>query len=689
MHLIGNRYRIKSLIGEGGMASVYSAIDEKLDRRVAVKILHPHLGRIPDIRRRFHLEAKSISGIDHPNIIKVFDFSGDESEQLWIVTEILYGVDLSEYVQKFKSNRLHPILAAVVVREICSALEVVHKNGIVHRDIKSENIMMLDAGAIKLMDFGIAKVVANQNTTQTGTFMGSPSYMSVEQIKGVKVDARTDIYSLNVLFYEIATGSLPYMGNSTADVINRIVHGTYKPPIEIRSSLPQDINDLIIWGLHKEKEKRPGSTEEFKNALDRLLADRKIYDTAQSLRTFFRDPHLFFKMVSTKKEGMVTPPMTMGDDHPQRTKVVDKLIRETLASLPQADQAIDDKPQLESRRNKTTKKRVAAKEATRISNPPRQKTRQSSRRRRNQVVSDQNTYYSPKTHFWSIALGVAVVMAMIFGGVILRNKKDDTIRTVGSKTPNVKKVAVPPPSTQVLKKRKPSEPSNRRSTTTKKRTSRPRIAPRNSVNKTRPRASSRPKNQVVMRSAPQGVSEEVRTRPATSRSPRPIESNPPSRVSKPIEINRQGKIRVTTRPAAEIYIDNQLFGTSNDRALMKRGISLKPGSYMISLKRIGYEDVNERIQLGAGQNLSLNFSLKKTVSPVKLMIQTNKLPTYVEIQGVPPSSVRRTMNLLNALGSVELFPGAYRVTATYQGEKIERTINLGTESLTFSARFGP
>ena len=112
MQLIGNRYRIKGLIGEGGMASVYSAIDEKLDRRVAVKILHSHLSKNQDIRQRFHLEAKSIADIDHPNIIKVYDFSGDDSDQLWIVTEILYGVDLSEFVKKYPGNRLEPMVAA-------------------------------------------------------------------------------------------------------------------------------------------------------------------------------------------------------------------------------------------------------------------------------------------------------------------------------------------------------------------------------------------------------------------------------------------------------------------------------------------------------------------------------------------------------------------------------------------------
>ena len=157
------------------MASVYSAIDEKLDRRVAVKILHSHLSKNQDIRQRFHLEAKSIADIDHPNIIKVYDFSGDDSDQLWIVTEILYGVDLSEYVQKFPGNRLEPTIAAIITRQICNALDEVHHNGIVHRDIKPENIMVLDTGLIKLMDFGIAKVAQNQMQPKPGHLWALPA----------------------------------------------------------------------------------------------------------------------------------------------------------------------------------------------------------------------------------------------------------------------------------------------------------------------------------------------------------------------------------------------------------------------------------------------------------------------------------------------------------------------------------
>ena len=173
--LLGGRYRIQEKIGEGGMAFVYLALDEKLGRRVAIKVLHEHMEKNEDIRKRFQMEAQAISSLDHPNIVKIYDFSGDESERLWIVTEVIRGQNLAQIVQKNVNQSLHPVPAACVVREICKALHKAHTTGIVHRDIKPENVMITNEGRVKLMDFGIAKDMQKSNLTLTGTFMGSPA----------------------------------------------------------------------------------------------------------------------------------------------------------------------------------------------------------------------------------------------------------------------------------------------------------------------------------------------------------------------------------------------------------------------------------------------------------------------------------------------------------------------------------
>ena len=283
---IGNRYRLKTLIGEGGMASVYAAVDEKLDRRVAIKILHSHLAKNDDIRQRFHMEAQSISSIDHPNIVKVYDYSGPESKLLWFVSEILYGLDLAAYVKKFKARKAPPLLSFLVASEIAEALISAHTNGIIHRDIKPENVMVLDSGKIKLMDFGIAKIAENANSTQTGTFMGSPSYMSPEQIKGVDVDEGTDIYSLSVVLYELICGTLPYTGSSTADVINKILVGNFKEPTEHVKTLDLKLEDIIVKGLEKKSRDRYRSMSEFKTEINKILEENHLLPSSITLSEY-------------------------------------------------------------------------------------------------------------------------------------------------------------------------------------------------------------------------------------------------------------------------------------------------------------------------------------------------------------------------------------------------------------------
>ena len=223
--ILGNRYRIIDRIGEGGMAYVYVALDEKLRRKVAIKVLHEHMEKNPDIRKRFQLEAQAVSALEHPNIVKIYDFSGEYSERLWIVTEVIRGKNLAQYAQSIGPGWVNPVLSACIVREICKALDKAHEEGIIHRDIKPENIMLTSEGRVKLMDFGIAKDLGKAGMTIEGTFMGSPSYMSPEQIRGRNVDLRSDLYSLSVLFYEIATGRLPVIGTTTHDVVLRIIEG--------------------------------------------------------------------------------------------------------------------------------------------------------------------------------------------------------------------------------------------------------------------------------------------------------------------------------------------------------------------------------------------------------------------------------------------------------------------------------
>ena len=305
--LLGNRYRIVDLIGEGGMAYVYVAIDEKLGRRVAVKVLHEHMERNPEIRQRFQAEAQTISAFDHPNIVKIYDFSGDNIGRLWIVTEVIQGKNLAQYVQYLNNKWLHPVIAACIVAEICKGLSKAHESSIVHRDIKPENVMITYDGRIKLMDFGISKDLAKSSVTVTGTFMGSPSYMSPEQIRGRDIDWRSDIYSLSILFYELVTGRLPFIGNTTHDVILKIMDGNFTHPRYLVPGIPPAYDELIIQGMSKQVGNRPQSADFYREIIDHTLRQLNFDESHIELERYARDPATFQSRLISGNIGTLTP----------------------------------------------------------------------------------------------------------------------------------------------------------------------------------------------------------------------------------------------------------------------------------------------------------------------------------------------------------------------------------------------
>ena len=227
--LLDNRYEILEKIGSGGMADVYKARCHRLNRLVAIKILKEDLSQDAEFRRRFHAESQAVAMLSHPNIVSVYDVSHSDNID-YIVMELIEGITLKQYMEQ--KGTLNWREALHFATQICKALEHAHSRGIIHRDIKPHNIMILKDGSVKVADFGIARVSSAQNTL-TREALGSVHYISPEQAKGAQVDCRADLYSLGVVMYEMLTGRPPYDGDTPVSVAIQHISGHPTMPREI------------------------------------------------------------------------------------------------------------------------------------------------------------------------------------------------------------------------------------------------------------------------------------------------------------------------------------------------------------------------------------------------------------------------------------------------------------------------
>ncbi len=256
--LLDNRYEILEKIGVGGMAVVYKALCHRLNRFVAVKILKDDYAVDEDFRRRFHTEAQAVAMLSHPNIVTVYDVSRTQDVN-YIVMELIEGITLKQYMQK--RGKLSWKEALHFSMQITKALIHAHGRGIVHRDIKPHNIMILQDGSVKVADFGIARLSSTQNTLTQET-LGSVHYISPEQAKGSHTDARTDIYSLGVVMYEMLTGRLPFEGESPVAVAIQHISSIPLMPREIDPEIPEGFERITMKAMCAELDKRYQSAEE-------------------------------------------------------------------------------------------------------------------------------------------------------------------------------------------------------------------------------------------------------------------------------------------------------------------------------------------------------------------------------------------------------------------------------------------
>ena len=269
--LLGNRYEIIEKIGNGGMATVYKAKCHVLNRYVAIKILRDEFTTDEEFIKRFEVEAQSAASITHPNIVSVYDV-GVDGNLHYIVMELIKGKTLKEIIIEEK-GALPWKWSVNIAIQIASALEIAHKNNIVHRDIKPHNIIITEDGIAKVTDFGIAKAVSNSTITAFGTTMGSVHYFSPEHARGGYTDAKSDLYSLGVVMYEMLTGKVPFEADTPVSVALKHMQEEPKTAIEINPNIPRAVNDVIMKALKKEANLRYQSATSMLFDLKRALKE--------------------------------------------------------------------------------------------------------------------------------------------------------------------------------------------------------------------------------------------------------------------------------------------------------------------------------------------------------------------------------------------------------------------------------
>ena len=281
--LLDDRYEILEIIGTGGMAVVYKARDHRLNRLVAVKILKDEFARDEEFRRRFRAEGEAVAMLSHPNIVQVYDVSASDSAN-YIVMELIDGISLKQYMEKKGVLNWKETLHFAM--QIAKGLEHAHSRGIIHRDIKPHNVMVLKNGSVKVMDFGIARVMSKSNTL-TKEALGSVHYISPEQAKGGHTDNRSDIYSLAVVMYEMMTGRPPYDGESPVAVAIQHINGGAPLPSTLNPNIPRGLEQIIMKGMALEVNDRYVSAtemlhdmEEFRQNPDMIFDYHSIVDDA-------------------------------------------------------------------------------------------------------------------------------------------------------------------------------------------------------------------------------------------------------------------------------------------------------------------------------------------------------------------------------------------------------------------------
>jgi serine/threonine protein kinase/beta-lactam-binding protein with PASTA domain len=266
--VIAERYLIRSLVADGGMASVYLAHDNVLEREVALKVIHPHLAKDKSFVDKFRREAKVAAKLSHPNLVNVFD-QGTDGDVIFLVMEYVPGITLRDAMNDFGALDANKTLD--IIEPLTSGLAAAHAAGILHRDLKPENVFLSDGGKVKLGDFGLARAITQH--TQTGSVVGTVAYLSPELVLRGQADARSDVYSLGVMIFEMLTGSQPYQGEQAVQIAYQHANDNIPAPSSVKSTVPELLDEIVLWSTARNPAHRPASAEALLPVISRARAD--------------------------------------------------------------------------------------------------------------------------------------------------------------------------------------------------------------------------------------------------------------------------------------------------------------------------------------------------------------------------------------------------------------------------------
>jgi serine/threonine protein kinase len=282
--LIDGRYQVRSRIARGGMATVYLATDLRLERRVAIKVMHGHLADDSQYKARFIQEARSAARLAHPNVVNVYD-QGQDGETAYLVMEYLPGITLRDLLQEHKV--LTTMQAMDIMEAILSGLAAAHKNGIVHRDLKPENVLLADDGRIKIGDFGLARA-ASANTATGNALLGTIAYLSPELVTRGVADARSDIYAVGIMLYEMLAGEQPFRGEQAFQIAHQHANDTVPAPSSKNPRVPAELDELVLWATARDPDQRPHDAKAMLDQLHETEALLRLDDPATVATTVQR-----------------------------------------------------------------------------------------------------------------------------------------------------------------------------------------------------------------------------------------------------------------------------------------------------------------------------------------------------------------------------------------------------------------